>query len=138
MADPKTPFILQVQTSCGYGVPFLASVALQQQQQQQQQKKNVDSHEEQQLVLKDRETLDHWASSKVEKNQLQAYQAVWNASSLDGLTGLRSARRDVGERLWLTDLKAHVRRLAAQREALLFGIGIGVVLVFALQMFGRC
>lgn len=84
-------------------------------------------------VLKDRETMDHWASAKIEKSQLHAYQAVWNSSSLDGLTGLRVARRDAGERLWYTDFKARVRRLVAQREAVLFGIGIGVLLGLVLQ-----
>ncbi|MCJ1470919.1 hypothetical protein MMC07_009567 [Pseudocyphellaria aurata] len=57
-------------------------------------------------VLKDRETMGHWASVKIEKNQLHAYQKEWNANSLNGLTGLRVARRDAGERLWVTESTA--------------------------------
>ena len=84
-------------------------------------------------VLEDRETLGHWASVKIEKNQLHAYQKEWNANSLDGLTGLRVARRDAGERLWATETKAHLRRIAAQKEALLVGIGVGVLLMLVVQ-----
>lgn len=104
---------MQVQTSCGFGVPLLSSAL-------------IDGNPA--AVLKDRETMGHWASVKIEKNQLHAYQRDWNANSLDGLTGLRVARRDAGERLWVTETTAHVRRVAAQKEALVVGIGIGCLL----------
>lgn len=74
--------------------------------------------------------MGHWASNKVEKNELHAYQREWNAKSLDGLNGLRAARRDLGERLWLADRKASLMRVLAQREALMAGILIGVLLAF--------
>ena len=56
-----------------------------------------------------------------------------NADSLDGLPGLRIARRDAGERLWITETIAHVRRNAAQKEALLVGVGVGVLLILVVQ-----
>lgn len=70
---------------------------------------------------------------KIEKDELQAYQAKWNASSLDGLTGLRAARRRAGERLWLTEGKSRVRRAMASREVLVMGILIGMFLVIVVQ-----
>ena len=78
--------------------------------------------------------MGHWASVKIEKNQLHAYQRDWNANSLDGLTGLRVARRDAGERLWVTETTAHVRRVAAQKEALVIGIGIGCLLTLVVVL----
>lgn len=116
---------MQVQTSCGYGVPLLSSAPI--------NDGNPASSFDVKPVLKDRETMDHWASVKIEKNQLHAYQKEWNASSLDGLTGLRVARRDAGERLWVIEVTAHVRRISAQKEALLVGIGIGLLLVLVVQ-----
>ncbi|MCJ1428426.1 hypothetical protein MMC29_006336, partial [Sticta canariensis] len=100
--------VFKVQTSCGFGVPLLSSAPI-----------NGDPASlDMKPVLKDRETLGHWASVKIEKNQLHAYQKEWNANSLDGLTGMRVARRDAGERLWATETTAHLRRIAAQKEAL--------------------
>lgn len=90
---------------------------------------NLDSPDALKQEFKDRATMGHWASKQVEKNELLAYQVEWNAQSLDGLTGLRTARRDAGERLWLTEMKAQIRRVVAQREALFLGIGIGIVLM---------
>lgn len=114
---------MQVQTSCGFGVPLLSSAPI-----------NGDlASVDVKPVLKDRETLGHWASVKIEKNQLHAYQKEWNANSLDGLTGMRVARRDAGERLWATETIAHLRRIAAQKEALLIGIGVGVLLILVVQ-----
>lgn len=90
-----------------------------------------------QLELRDRETMGHWASKKVEKNELHAYQAEWNASSLDGLTGLRVARRDAGERLWVTGSRVYLTRIVKQREALCWGIGIGILMMWVF-LGGNC
>ena len=107
------------QTSCGFGVPLLAS-----------QPTPTDTSDPAEgpfkPVLKDRETMGHWASKMIDKDALQSYQAEWNADSLDGLPGLDVARRDRGERLWITGLRARGRRIAMQREALGWGFVFGV------------
>ena len=77
--------------------------------------------------------MDDWAEYMIEHNKLRDYQAQWNHNSLDGLPGLKVARRDRGEVLWVGDLKARVRRLAGQREALLVGVVMGMVLYSVLQ-----
>jgi hypothetical protein len=51
--------------------------------------------------LQDRETLSLWAGKKLEKGELQDYRKEWNSESLDGLPGLRAARRDLGHKLWM-------------------------------------
>jgi hypothetical protein len=71
--------------------------------------------------FQDRETLVNWASKQVEKNKMQEYRKEWNANSLDGLPGLRSARRARGEILWLTDLQTWLRRIMGQKEAVAVG-----------------
>jgi hypothetical protein len=70
--------------------------------------------------LQDRETMGHWAGKKIEKGDLGLYQQEWNFDSLDGLPGLRAARRSRGERLWIGDLGTWSRR---------HGIGLQMVLI---------
>lgn len=110
--------IEQVQTSCGYGVPFLTS-----------EPSSESNEDPAKLALKDRETLGHWASNKIEKNELRNYQAEWNSHSLDGLPGLRVARQDSGERLWFINTKARALKIAGQWEALVVGTILGSILV---------
>lgn len=76
----------------------------------------------------DRETLGHWASKQAEKNQIHSYQKDWNSKSLDGLNGLRSARRDLNQKLWLEDVKAGFARMMSNREALLTGFFLGLAI----------
>ena len=111
--------------SCGYGVPHLSTVPA---VNEGSPPKDV------QPELKDRKTLGHWASDKLEKNQLRAYQAEWNSGSLDGLVGLTVARRDRGERLWLTGAWAWARRVSAQKDALATGMLLGMVVMLLVQM----
>ncbi|RDW72162.1 hypothetical protein BP5796_08196 [Coleophoma crateriformis] len=111
--------VWKVQTSCGYGVPRLAKTI----------KGDPEKHPED--SFEDRETLGHWAGKQVEKGEMQRYQMENNAWSLDGVPGLRTARRDLGERLWWTDLTAGLNRILQQREALYFGICLGVLLTWA-------
>jgi len=94
----------------------------------------IDPEKSSEAAFEDRETLGHWAGKQVEKNQLHSYQMEWNAKSLDGLNGMRSARRDLGQSLWLGELGARGMRVMAQKEALLTGMlgGIFLVLIFRL------
>lgn len=83
-------------------------------------------------VLLDRETMGHWARTKIDKNELLNWQAHYNSSSLDGCPGMRSAMRDHGDWVWFTLAKARARRIWMQREALWTGWVLGVVcLLFA-------
>lgn len=114
--------VFKVQTSCGFGVPRHAKV------------KVDDGDDEWVAGFEDRETLGHWASKKITANKLNEYRKEWNYDSLDGLTGLKAARRDKGEILWLTDLGAWFRRIMAQREALAIGFIIASVLFICARL----
>lgn len=116
----------RVQTSCGYGVPRVS---------QNPSSKDIQHFPEQ--AFEDRETMGHWASNKVEKNELSSYQMEWNSKSLDGLHGMKSARRSLGQRIWLEDQKAHIKALLVQKEALTLGAFVGVILVLIFQMAMR-
>ncbi|EEQ89539.1 hypothetical protein RJZ56_007457 [Blastomyces dermatitidis] len=73
--------VFKVQTSCGYGVPRLALTT-------------DPTTNAPKPYLQDRETMGHWASNKIAKNELHAYQVKMNSDSLDGLPGLRAAMRE--------------------------------------------
>ncbi|EAW06815.1 pyridoxamine 5'-phosphate oxidase family protein [Aspergillus clavatus NRRL 1] len=95
--------VFKVQTSCGYGVPQLALTL------------DPDTNEPK-PYFKDRETIGHWASNKVEKGQLRAYQQQWNARSLDGLPGLWSAVADSGRSVWVGRARNWMRRHGEEIE----------------------
>ena len=66
---------------------------------------------------------------------IQNYRVKNNVRSLDGLPGLRAARRDHGEVLLLGDVGARARRVGMQWGALLLGmmfIVIGIWMAVAL------
>ncbi|KAF4510932.1 hypothetical protein G6O67_002778 [Ophiocordyceps sinensis] len=75
--------------------------------------------------------MDSWAASKAQSNTLHEYQSINNSSSIDGLPGLRTARRDTGQTLWVGDAKARVSRILAEPEA----VATGFVLAVALYLF---
>lgn len=109
--------VFKVQTSCGFGVPRHAKVKL------------GGSDEVKWIAgFEDRETMGHWTSKRIEANTLHEYQKEWNYDSLDGLTGVKAARRARGEILWVTDLQAWFKRIMAQREALVFGFVLATIL----------
>jgi hypothetical protein len=110
--------IWKVQTSCGYGVPRIKQGEL-----------NVEKGKEEE-AFQDRETLGHWAGKQLEKNEMGVYQLKNNLRSLDGLPGLQTARRDALERFWIEDAKAKASRIVSQREALVSGIVIGILMAF--------
>jgi hypothetical protein len=108
--------VFKVQTSCGFGVPRHAMVKL--------------GGDEEKWVagFEDRETMGHWASKRIAANTLHEYQKVWNYDSLDGLPGIKAARRAKGETLWVTDLQAWLKRVMAQQEAIAFGFVLATIM----------
>ena len=98
---------------------------------------DLDSQAEAKPIFLDRDTLGHWARKKIESNELLKYQAEWNSSSLDGCPGLRAAMRDHGESVWLVLVKARMRRVMAQKETLLVGVVLGMVLLMGVQTLQR-
>ena len=88
----------QVQTSCGYGVPYLAL------------KPDPEDASKQLPYLEDRHTLGHWADKLVAADTIHDYRAKSNSYSLDGLPGLRDARQRAGERIWYGDMKVLLRK----------------------------
>lgn len=119
--------VFKVQTSCGFGVPLLTTAPT----------SEDDKSGEMKPVLLDRDTMGHWSHRKVETNTLLEWQAEYNSSSLDGCPGMRSAMRDHKDRVWLTLIKARMRRVGTQREAILVGIVLGMVFLLSVQMTSR-
>ncbi|KAI9776656.1 MAG: hypothetical protein M1839_009462 [Geoglossum umbratile] len=114
--------VWKVQTSCGFGVPLISGNPA-------RALPTSSSRDTPNLYFQDRKTLGHFATTKYKKNEMIPYQAEWNADSLDGLTGLRSAMRTRGQRIWWENLKAWARRMMmGQREAFFIGFVTGAVI----------
>lgn len=87
-------------------------------------------------VFEERPTLDKWAGGQVEENKINDYQLRTNLSSMDGLPGLRAARRGAGQRMLLVDLRTRAGRLAAEGESLTVGFAAAVLLFLGLWWLG--
>jgi hypothetical protein len=145
--------IWEVQTSCGYGVPRVKKGIYAPHQDQEgpapsvdsilregrptasdtsQSEKNTDELDEL-AVFENRPTLASWAAGQVEKNSMFDYQSTKNAYSIDGLPGLRSARRATGQSLILTDAKAWARRIAAEWQAVVTGFVLAIIMYTILR-----
>ena len=102
-----------MQTSCGFGVPKLVKIT--------SSASDEEKRMECEYGFEDRETIGHWAKVKIEKNEMFKYRQNNNHDSLDGLTGLKSARRDRGEQMWVADIRAWLRKVWGQKDAILVG-----------------
>jgi hypothetical protein len=108
--------VFKVQTSCGYGVPKLnggdKTMPLQ---------LLPDSDALEKASWIDRDTMPDWASKK--GSQIADYRVKNNARSLDGLPGLRSARRDRREWMGMVEVQSWARRVfIAQAGSVLLGM----------------
>ncbi|KAL8978378.1 MAG: hypothetical protein Q9205_006018 [Flavoplaca limonia] len=125
----KTSGRAQVQTSCGFGVPYLPSPTY-------DDIKAIEAGEKKYLELRDRETMGHWASKQVEKGALRDYQKMNNAFSLDKLPGLRTAIRDAGYTVWVSKMIAWIRKIGGgQKEGFALGMVVGCLVMLLTQAF---
>lgn len=115
---------MQVQTSCGFAVPILAT------------RPDPQDPLKQEPYFQDRDTLGHWAGKQISAGTLQEYQAKNNNSSLDGLPGLRAARKDKGERMWYRDLQVKLRRTSGPWSTVVVALLSAVTTVMIMQVFG--
>ncbi|KAF2739899.1 hypothetical protein EJ04DRAFT_390081, partial [Polyplosphaeria fusca] len=107
--------VFKVQTSCGFAVPLIG-----QQDGEHSEHTEEKDLETQQFV--NRDTLDNWATKMMEKDALLGFQKNLNFQSLDGLPGMRSARRARGQWMAFENLKARMRRVGHQWDAVLVGV----------------
>lgn len=135
--------IWEVQTSCGYGVPRVKKgiyapdedgpvTPVEDLLHQGQHGEKLDEL----AVFEARPTLDNWAGGQVQNNKMLGYQGTNNVTSIDGLPGLRAARRGVGQWLWAAEVRARVVRICAEKEAAAAGFASAVFLYFVLVGLG--
>lgn len=98
--------IWRVTTSCGFAVPLLAD--------------GVAGFEE-------RDTLDRYNEKKEERGKLPEYRAEHNTRSLDGLPGLRVARRQNGEVLLWGDVRSRLARVWHEKLSVCVGFLLAVL-----------
>lgn len=139
--------IWEVQTSCGYGVPRVKKALYRPGHEEEdapqptveeilREGKESSGRLDELDVFEDRPTLDKWAGGKVEDNQVQDYHLKNNVYSMDGLPGLRTARRGVGQKLLVTEVLARTKRVAAEQEALAVGFGAALLWVSVFWWLG--
>jgi hypothetical protein len=112
-----------VQTSCGFAVPVI------------QERINLDDLKlGPKAYMKDRGTLGHFAKKTVEQGLMKWYQQQANLRSLDGLGGLKAARRGKGENMRLQDARIWSRRILKQWDAMLVGALIALFALASLRL----
>lgn len=130
--------VFEVQTSCGFGVPrvkkgIYSPEDISENRFETLLRESVNGKIDELAVFEERPTLDAWVRKRVENNTVQKYHNETNVASMDGLPGLKSARRGAGETLWVGDAKARVERVLGQSEAIAVGVVIGVVVMYAVM-----
>lgn len=129
-----------MQTSCGYGVPFFDD---REHQSHTIENANAQIGEDRQLdaipckCFEDRHALEQWLVNKVNKKALDDYQTKLNSRSLDGLLGLRMARKMRGEWLLAEDIVAYFLQKLYHPEALILGVILGLLLAAFSPIFER-
>ncbi|CAM1509960.1 Fc.00g002950.m01.CDS01 [Cosmosporella sp. VM-42] len=125
--------VFEVQTSCGFGVPrvkkgIYAPDENDKKPVEELLKDGVDGVINELSVFEERPTLDGYWKKRADNNTAHEYQNGNNLTSIDGLPGLKGARRAAGETIWLTDLKAKATGISSQYEAMAVGFGLAVLL----------
>ncbi|KAI9832280.1 MAG: hypothetical protein M1819_004458 [Sarea resinae] len=137
--------VLRVQTSCGFGVPLSSSACVDSPPDPSTTSTNTSSSPVPQkhsttsqttTPFQPRPTMQAWAHKKASTSTLLPYQTVNNAHSIDGLPGLKSARRARGEWLVLGDLRAWLARLWCMRVAVLVGFVLGFLTAVVVTSVG--
>jgi hypothetical protein len=136
--------VWKVQTSCGFGVPLMNSVTASEKDVEPQTHpatgvnliSDVQSFDNTAKPWEDRDTMSKWATTMVRKSALECYKIKNNGNSLDGLPGLKVARKSRGEWLWLGDVVARTRRVSSEWEAIILGILIAFTSFFTLKQLG--
>jgi len=135
--------IWEAQTSCGYGVPRVKKGLYAPDDEEGATIEDIlhaghgDTEKLSELaVFEERPTMDKWNETKVANGKLFEYHRETNVYSMDGLPGLRTARRDVGQRMFLVDAQAWARRVAAEKSGLAVGFGLAILLYFGLAFLG--
>jgi hypothetical protein len=127
--------VKKVQTSCGFGVPMLSNGTAD----TTGDAVTMVEHDEDTAAndgWKPRDTMDNWARKMLEKQELMDYQKRSNHKSLDGLPGMKSAQLALDQNFAIEDTKAWIRKVSRQQDAVLLGVGLGVLLMILLGLVG--
>ncbi|KAH7039922.1 uncharacterized protein B0I36DRAFT_3482 [Microdochium trichocladiopsis] len=141
--------IFKVQTSCGYAVPRIRRALgnLEDEHDSPAEDGTVDESSLNDRLRKEkadigvagfeeRPTLKFFNSKREREGTAHDYQNEMNTSSLDGLPGLRAARRDTGENLPIADALNIIRGVfVGQKAGIVFGFLLAVLLQFLVTVF---
>lgn len=135
--------VWQVQTSCGFGVPRVKKAIYAPDEDDPPTplesilKQGHDLEKLTELsVFETRPTLDQWAGARAEAGKIFEYQKQNNVYSIDGLPGLKTARKDIGQWLLLADLQASFGRIMKEKAAMCFGFIVGILVLVLCRTLG--
>ncbi|PHH84888.1 hypothetical protein CDD83_1220 [Cordyceps sp. RAO-2017] len=112
--------IWKVQTSCGYGVPVFRS--------HDDHASHLGQDPTPCSCYEDRPTLEKALANFDRRGKLAGYLRDMNSRSLDGLLGLREARRARGENMAAAEAAAWLGRQLRHPAALALGVVVGLAL----------
>lgn len=127
-------------TSCGFAVPLLHEAAKGARAMDGNCTTNANDRALEEAIppgFRTREMLERQYLEFLRKDKrfLENYRKDMNRRSLDGLPGLRTARRDKGEWLMWEDLKVGIWRLLRQWDAIMLGVVFTLSSMMALRAF---
>ena len=133
--------IWQVQTSCGFGVPRVKKALYRPEEDDRRSledilRQDIDENSDkltELAVFENRPTLDTYAKGQADTGKLLGYQSEKNSYSMDGLPGLRTARRAIGQKIWLVDIQTRAKRIMSEKQALAVGFLSALLLRFVLS-----
>lgn len=134
--------IWQVQTSCGFGVPrvkkgiYAPNMEAPPMSVEEVLRQGCNEKIDELAIFEERPNMDSYAAGQVQKNIVLDYHNMNNLTSLDGLPGLKTARRNVGQTLWVTNVRARAKRILAEGEAVAAGFCLAIFLYFSLVRLG--
>ena len=125
--------VFEVQTSCGFGVPRVKKGIYKPDKSAEKSihdllQEGLDGELNELSVFEARPTLDVWAKKTADANKFQSYQNEANSSSIDGLPGLKAARRGAGQTIWVTEARAKMKKILTQYDSIAVGFALAVLL----------
>lgn len=126
--------VWKVGTSCGMSVPLLEPP------QSREAELHNDSSEPMPTTaarhFKQRDSLRHWAEKMEGGDRILRYRTQKNSKSLDGLPGIRAARRGGESSLWLQDTGAVLNGTFHETRGMVVGLLTGILIMLFLQSAG--
>lgn len=139
--------VWQCQTSCGMSVPLIGEANCDRNEEMEEARggktngkpdgKTMTKDEERHIYydgqFRDRLSLNKWADGMQKQGKLKNYHTKNNRTSMDGLPGLKIARKSSGQWMWLEDIRTLLLRAASESAGILLGLFLGTTIFLTMH-----